>query len=102
MKFSIVFVLLVSAIASAGPQPHELVGGMNPEFGNFIPPTPIVQTSGTGDASVDNYPRMSFRFRFIVDCGVYESKCYDRLVACKVLVLFFMCSEEVYVDLFRI
>lgn len=87
MMFSVVFVLLVSVIVSANPQPHELVGGMNPEFGDFLPPTPIVNTSGTGDASVDNYPRMSFLCSFNIDCGVYESECYDRLIACNALMI---------------
>ena len=39
--------------------PSEVVGGMNPSFGSFVPPTPVVG----GDGTVDNYPRMSWVYQ---------------------------------------
>ena len=48
----LMFIITVNALT-----PSEAVGGMNPSFGSFIPPTPVVNSDG----SVDNYPRMSLQ-----------------------------------------
>ena len=62
---SFILVSLLFCIAICGnPRPQDLVGGLNPDFGDFKPATPIV-TNSEGDPTVSNYPR-TFHFLTII------------------------------------
>lgn len=63
MNCFVTLAIILSLAVARNPAPYELVGGMNPEYGSFIPPTPIVKTDESGQGYVDNYPRT---------CHLYE------------------------------
>lgn len=57
MNVFVPFAIILAMAAARNPTPYELVGGMNPDYGSFIPPTPLVQKDESGQGYVDNYPR---------------------------------------------
>ena len=57
MNSFVTLAIILSIAVARNPAPYELVGGMNPEYGSFIPPAPIVKKDESGQGYVDNYPR---------------------------------------------
>ena len=62
MNFFIPFVVVLTVAVARHPTPYELVGGMNPDYGSFIPSTPIVKKDESGQGYVDNYPRTLYQY----------------------------------------
>ena len=57
MNSLVALAVLFSIATARNPYPYELVGGLNPDYGTYIPPTPVVKVDEEGQGSVDNYPR---------------------------------------------
>ena len=57
MKQLLILLCVFCSVIARNPRPWELLGGMNPDFEDFIPPTPIVSEGNSGESAVDNYPR---------------------------------------------
>ena len=83
MKQFLILLCVFCSVIARNPRPWELLGGMNPDFEDFIPPTPIVSEGNSGESAVDNYPLICSFSVLHLYCGVYESECFDRILACK-------------------
>ena len=62
MNSFVTLAIILSLAVARNPTPYELVGGMNPDYGSFIPSTPIVKKDESGQGYVDNYPRIRFLY----------------------------------------
>ncbi|KAM7456855.1 hypothetical protein BLSTO_02384 [Blastocystis sp. subtype 1] len=84
MNSFVTLAIVLSLAVARNPTPYELVGGMNPDYGSFIPSTPIVKKDESGQGYIDNYPH----------CGVYESQCLSGLLISKDYAWTFSGYEE--------
>ena len=57
MKQFLILICVFCYVMARNPRPWELIGGINPDFEDFMPPTPIVSEGNDGEFAVDNYPR---------------------------------------------
>ena len=58
MRSVIVLFYIFSFATAVLQRPSDYFGGLNPDFGDFIPATPIVRVNESSEAYIENYPRI--------------------------------------------